>query len=59
MFCMGVTLREECKLSMFENRVFRSIFGPKRDKVTMEWRKLHNEEISDVYSTPNIVREMK
>jgi hypothetical protein len=51
-------LREECKLSMFENRVQR-IIGPKRDEVTGEWRKLHNEELNDLYSSPNIVRVIK
>ena len=44
---------------MFENRVLRRVFGPKRDKVTGEWRKLHNEELSDLYSLPNIVRVVK
>ena len=44
---------------MFENRVLRRIFGPKRDKVTGKWRKLHNEELSDLYSSPNIVRVIK
>ena len=44
---------------MFENRVLRSVFGPKRDEVTGEWRKLHNEELSDLYSLPNIVRVVK
>ena len=44
---------------MFENRVLRRIFGPKRDKVTREWRKLHNEELNDLYSSPNIVRVIK
>jgi hypothetical protein len=39
---------------VFENRVLRRIFGPKRDEVTVEWRKLHNEELSDMYSSPNI-----
>ena len=43
---------------MFENRVLRRIFGPRRDKVTGEWRKLHNEELNDLYS-PNIVRVIK
>ena len=44
---------------MFENRVLRRVFGPKRDGVTGEWRKLHNEELSDLYSLPNIVRVVK
>jgi len=46
----SLTLREECRLKVFENRVLRTIFGPKRDKVTREWRKLHNEELNDLYS---------
>ena len=44
---------------MFENRVLRRVFGPKRDEVTGEWRKLHNEELRDFYSLPNIVRVVK
>ena len=44
---------------MFENRVPRRIFGPKRDDVTGEWRKLHNKELGDLYSSPNICREIK
>ena len=44
---------------MFENRVLRGIFGPKRDGVTGEWRKLHNEELNDLYCSPNIVRVIK
>ena len=44
---------------MFENRVLRRIFGPKRDEVTGEWRKLHNEELNDLYSSPNVVRVIK
>ena len=44
---------------MFENRVLRRVFGPKRDEVTGEWRKLYNEELSDLYSLPNIVRVVK
>jgi hypothetical protein len=52
-------MREERRLLVFENRVLRRIFGPKRDEVTGEWRKLHNEELRDVYSLPNIVRGVK
>jgi len=52
-------LREERRLRVFENRVLRRVFGPKRDKVTGEWRKLHNEELRDLYSLPNIVRMVK
>ena len=44
---------------MFENRVLRKVFGPKRDEVTGEWRKLHNEKLNDLYSLPNIVRVVK
>jgi len=51
----SLTLREKRRLRMFENRVF----GPKRDEVTGNWRKLHNEELSDLYSLPNIVRVVK
>jgi hypothetical protein len=53
------TLREEHTLRMFENRVMRRIFGPKRDEVTGEWRRLHNEELNDLYSSPNIFRVTK
>jgi hypothetical protein len=52
-------LREERRLRVFENRVLRKIFGPKRDKVAGEWRKLHNEELNYRYSSPNIVRVIK
>jgi hypothetical protein len=50
------TLREEHKLRVFENRVLRRIFGPKRDEVTGDWRKLHSEELHILYSSPNIIR---
>jgi len=52
-------LREERKLRMFENMVLRGIFGPRRDEVTGEWRRLHNEELNDLYSSPKIVRVIK
>jgi hypothetical protein len=54
-----VTLREELRLRVLENRVLRRVFWPKRDDVTGEWRKLHNEELNDLYSIPNIVRVIK
>ena len=50
---------EEHRLRMFENRLLRRIFGPKRDGVTGEWKKLHNEELNSLYSSPNIVRVIK
>jgi len=52
-------LREERKLRVFENMVLRRIFGPGRDAVTGEWRRLHNEELNDLYCSPNIVRVIK
>jgi hypothetical protein len=55
----SLTLREKRRLRMFENRVLRRVFGPKRDEVTGERRKLHNEELNDLYSLPNIVRVVK
>jgi hypothetical protein len=55
----SLTLREEYRLRVFENRVLRRIFGPKRDKVTGESRRLHNEELDDLYSSPNIIRVIK
>ena len=55
----SLTLREERRLTVFENRVLRRIFGPKRDEVTGEWRRLHNEELSDLYSLPIIIRVFK
>ena len=54
----SLTLREERRLRMFENRVLRRIFGPKRDEVTREWRKLHNEELN-LYCSPNIFQVIK
>ena len=55
----SLILREERRLRVFENRVLRRIFGLKRDKVTGEWRKLHNEELNDPYSSANIIRVIK
>ena len=55
----SLTLQEERKLRVFENMVLRRIFGPRRDEVTEEWRRLHNEELNDLYSSPNIVRVIK
>ena len=52
-------MREERRLRVFEKRVLRRIFGPKRNEVTGEWRKLHNEELNDLYSSPNIFRAIK
>ena len=54
-----MTLREERRLKVSENRVLRRIFGPKTEEVTGEWRKLHNEELNDMYCLPNIVRVIK
>ena len=54
-----LTLREERRLRVFENRVPRRIFGPRKDEVTGEWRKLHIEELNDLYSSPNIFRFIK
>jgi hypothetical protein len=55
----SLTLREEQRLKVFENRVLRGIFGPKGDEVTGEWRKLHNGELHNLYSSPGIIRQIK
>jgi len=56
---LSLTLREEHRQRVLENRVLRGIFGLKRDEVTGEWRKLHNEELNALYSSPSIVRVIK
>ena len=55
----SLTLREERKLRVYQNMVLRRIFGPRSDEVTEEWKRLHNEELNDLYSSPNIVRVIK
>ena len=55
----SLTLQEEKKLRVFENMVLRRLFGPRRGEVTGEWRRLHNEELNNLYSSPNTVRVMK
>jgi hypothetical protein len=55
----SLTLREEHRLRVFKNKVLRRIFGPKRDELTRDWRKLHNEELFDMYSSPSIIRIIK
>jgi hypothetical protein len=55
----SLTLVEEHRLRVFENRVLRRIFGPKRDEVTGEWRKLHSKELHNLYSSPVIIRQIK
>jgi hypothetical protein len=55
----SLTLREEHRLRVFENRVLRRIFGPRRDEMTGDWRKLHNEELHNFYSSSNIIRMKK
>jgi hypothetical protein len=55
----SLTLREKRRLKLFENRVLRRALGPRRDEVTGEWRKLHNEKLNDLYSLSNIVRVVK
>jgi len=54
-----LTLQEERKLRVFENRVLRRIFGPRRDEVTGKWRRMHNEELNDLYSSLSVVRVIK
>jgi hypothetical protein len=56
---VSLTLREEHRLRVFENRVLRIVFEPKRNEVTGEWRKLHSEELRILYSSPNIIRHIK
>jgi hypothetical protein len=55
----SLTLREEHRVRVFENRVLRRLFGPKRDEVTGGWRKLHNEQIHNLYYSPSIIRIIK
>jgi hypothetical protein len=55
----SVTLREEHKLKVFENRVLRGIFGPKRDEVTGEWSGFDNRELHNLYSSPDIIKQIK
>ena len=55
----SLTLREECRQNVFENRVLRRIFGTKRDEMTREWRKQHNEELNGLYSSPNLIQVIK
>ena len=55
----SLTLRKGRKLRVFENMVLRRIFGPRREELTGEWRRLHNEKLNDLYSSPNIVRVIK
>ena len=55
----SLTLREECRLRLPENRVLRRLFGPQRDEVTGEWGKLRSEELNDLYRSPNIIRVIK
>jgi hypothetical protein len=59
LYGLELTLKEEHSLRVFENRVLRRIFGPKRDEVIEGWRKLHNEELLKLYYSPSIIRTMK
>jgi hypothetical protein len=54
-----LTVREEHRLRLFENRVLRRIFGPKREEVARGWRRLHNEELHNLYTSPNVIRVIK
>jgi hypothetical protein len=54
-----ITLKEKRRLRVSENKVLRRVFGPKRDEVTGEWRKLHKQDLNDLYCSPNIVRVIK
>jgi hypothetical protein len=56
---LSLTLREEHRLWVFENRVLGRVFGPKRDEVVGDWRKLHNEELHNLYCSPNMIRMIK
>jgi hypothetical protein len=56
---LSLTVREDHRLRVFEKRVLRRIFGPKRDALTGEWRKLHNEELHILYASPNIIRQIR
>jgi hypothetical protein len=55
----SLTLRDEHRLKVFESRLLRRIYGPKRDEVMDDWRKLHNKELHNLYSSPNIIRKIK
>jgi hypothetical protein len=55
----GLTWRKEDRLRVFENSLLRKMLGPKRNEVPRDWRRLHNEELNDLYSSPNIIRVIK